>query len=282
VVTGATSGIGLAVVELLLENGAGVIGIGRSPQRCEAAREHLGTRSPSENRLAFIVADLAIQAEVVRAAREARTILDGWSHPHLDALINNGATVPFWQTLTPEGFDVQWAVNHLAPFLLTNELLPRLRQAARGRVVTVSSGSHRQGTLDWEDIQHMRRYSPLKAYCTTKLANILFSVEFNRRHGGDSSVRAFAADPGLVNTDIGLKSNSFIARAAWSLRRRGGVSPLRPAAGIVFLATDPGIQESHEVYWRDRKPSPPSAAAVNPGAARQLWDLSAQMCGLVA
>lgn len=175
---------------------------------------------------------------------------------------------------------MQWAVNHLAPFLLTHELLPLLQAAPAARVVSVSSGSHYNTKLNWPDIQLFRHYRPLQAYKQTKLANVLFSAEFNRRQGSNSQVRAFAADPGLVNTEIGLKSNSFIARWAWDLRRRGGVTPEKAAKGIHYLLTEPSIQKSGEVYWKNGHPKSPSAYALNPEAARQLWELSARMCGV--
>ena len=282
VVTGATSGIGLAVAELLVEQKARVIGVGRSAERCVAARQRLLGLGASAQTVAFLTADLSIQSDVRRLAKEVAAVLDAWDHPHLDALINNAATVPFWQVLTPEGFDMQWAVNHLAPFLLTAELLPRLGLAPTGRVITVSSGSHRGGRLDWRDIQLLRHYSPLRAYSLTKLANVLFTLEFNRRLGAGATVRAFAADPGLVNTEIGMKSNSALARLAWNIRRRGGVPARQSAAGIVFLATEPGIQDSTHIYWKNKKPVRPAARASNPQSAKQLWELSAQMCGLPA
>lgn len=282
VITGATSGIGLATAGLLAERGASVIGLGRSAQRCEAAEEHIRTILTGSAACAFLEADLSVQAEVRRVASEIEAILDRWGHPQLDALINNAATVPFWQMLTSEGFDLQWAVNHLAPFLLTALLLPRLSLAPMGRIVTVSSGSHRSGRLDWDDIQLLRHYSPLRAYALAKLANVLFTLELSRRLGRESSIRAFAADPGLVNTEIGLKSNSWIARVAWDVRRRWGVAPLQSAAGIVFLATEPSIQSSSDVYWRNARPVRPSSRASNLQSARQLWHLSSQMCGLDA
>jgi NAD(P)-dependent dehydrogenase (short-subunit alcohol dehydrogenase family) len=116
----------------------------------------------------------------------------------------------------------------------------------------------------------------------TKLANVLFTLELNRRLGARTTVRAFAADPGLVNTEIGMKSNSVIARIAWDIRRRGGVPARQSAAGIVFLATEPSIQDSMHVYWKNKKPVRPGDRASNPQSARQLWELSAQMCGIPA
>ncbi len=279
VLTGATSGIGLAVVEGLVREGASVIGVGRASERCRQTEERLGAIRPG-SRIAVLVADLSIQPNVRRLACDIQEQLAAWGVTSLDGLINNAGTVPFWQTLTPEGFDLQWAVNHLAPFLLTHELLPLLESAPTAQVITVSSGSHYNTRLNWEDIQLRRHYNPLRAYSQTKLANVLFTAELNRRLGPGSTVHAFAADPGLVNTEIGLKSNSFLARWLWDLRRRGGISPEESAKGILYLATEPSIQNSTEVYWKHGQPKAPSAYAQNPQAARQLWELSAQMCGI--
>ena len=279
VITGATSGIGLAVAQALARRGASVIGVGRDANRCRRSQADLAALAAPGAQIGYLEADLSLQAEVRRLAAGINETLRLWKRGCLDGLINNAATVPFWQTLTREGFDMQWAVNHLAPFLLTMELLPLLRESPMARVVTVSSGSHRGARLDWEDVQLLRHYSPLKAYGRTKLGNVLFTAEFNRRFASCPNLRAFAADPGLVNTQLGLKSNSWLARWAWDVRRRGGGSPEKAAEGIVYLATEPSIQNAAEVYWKNCKPTDPDALALNPQAARQLWELSAQMCG---
>lgn len=279
VITGATSGIGLAVAQALALRGASVIGVGRDAARSRQAEVDLAALASGAARIAYLEADLSLQTEVRRLAERIRKALGLWDKRCLDGLINNAATVPFWQVLTREGFDLQWAVNHLAPFLLTIELLPLLQASPMARIVTVSSGSHRGARLDWEDVQLLRRYSPIRAYGRTKLGNILFTAEFNRRFAASPNVRAFAADPGLVNTQIGAKSNSWLARLAWDVRRRGGGPPEKAAEGIVYLATEPSIQNAPEVYWKDGRPKGPDSFALNPQAARQLWELSAQMCG---
>ncbi len=282
VVTGATSGIGLAAARQLLELGYAVIGVGRSAERCREQEERLAQYAASGACVKMLIADLSLQSEVLRVAAQIRETLGEWQHPYLDGLINNAATVPFWQTFTPEGFDLQWAVNHLAPFLLTAQLLPLLKAAPAARVVTVSSGSHYGAKLNWEDIQLRRHYNPIKAYGQTKLANVLFTMELDHRLRRASKVRAFAADPGLVNTEIGLKSNSFLARWAWDVRRRGGITPDESARGIVYLATEPSIQGADALYWKHSQPKAPSGYSQNREAAAQLWRLSAQMCGLEA
>lgn len=279
VVTGATSGIGLAVAGQLVEGGYALIGVGRSAERCRAASAKL-RHQRQDAQLEFLTADLSLQSQVARVAADIRSVLASWDRTSLDGLINNAATVPFWQTLTPEGFDMQWAVNHLAPFLLSVQLLPLIKAAPCGRVITVSSGSHYHTRLAWQDIQLRRHYSALSAYNQSKLANVLFTVELDRRLRADCRARAFAADPGLVDTEIGLKSNSFIARWAWNVRRRGGISPEESARGIVFLATEPSLQDKPDIYWKHGRPKAPDPYALNLEAAGQLWRLSAQMCGL--
>jgi NAD(P)-dependent dehydrogenase (short-subunit alcohol dehydrogenase family) len=281
VVTGATSGIGLAAVQILIERGAFVIGVGRSAERCALAQEHVRSAFP-QARLEYCLADLSMQGQVRGLAVEIGEKLAAHKIDALNGLINDAGTFTYWMTLTPEGFETQWAVNHLAPFLLTHELLPLLQAAPTTRVVTVSSGSHYNTRLKWDDIQLRRHYNCLQAYKQTKLANVLFTAELNRRLGSRSTLRAFAADPGLVNTEIGLKGNPRLARWIWNWRRLGGVTAEQSARGVVFLAVEPSIQAAQEVYWKDSNPRPPNPYALDPEAARRLWELSAQMCGIEA
>jgi retinol dehydrogenase 12 len=213
------------------------------------------------------------------AASRIRETLVEHGRNSLDALINNAGTFTYWLVLTPEGYETQWAVNHLAPFLLTRELLPLLAAAPAARVVTVSSGSHVGSHLDWNDPQLRRRYNGLRAYGTTKLANVLFTLELNRRLGAGSSVRAFAADPGLVRTEIGFKGTPGLVSFVWNLRRSSGVTAEASARGIVYLATEPSIQESMDIYWKDSRPVRASREGMDFKAAERLWDLSEKMCG---
>lgn len=279
VITGATSGIGLAVADGLARQGAYVIGVGRAPERCKKTQTLLQAFHPGGEQAVVLMADLSIQAEVRALAQAIHNQLTRWGKPSLDVLINNAGTVPFWQVFTPEGFDTQWAVNHLAPFLLTNELMPLLKSAPAARIITVSSGSHYNARLNWDDIQLCKCYNALRAYRQTKLANVLFTAELNRKLAG-SNIRAFAADPGLVNTEIGLKSNSFIARFIWDIRRRGGITAEESGRGILYLATEPGIQNSNEIYWKHGKPKSPNPFALDPESGKRLWDISTQMCGI--
>ena len=279
VVSGATSGIGLAAAEQLAGLGAFVIGTGRSAARCAAAAARLGSAYPRAE-VRYLVADLALQAGVLDLAARVRKELAARKIPSLDGLVNNAGTFTYYKSLTPDGFETQWAVNHLAPFLLTYELLPVLAASSAARVVTVSSASHYHTRLRWNDLQLRRGYNGLLAYKQTKLCNVLFTAELRRRLGAGSPVWAFAADPGLVFTDMGFKGNPGLVRWIWSVRRRGGMPPAESARGIVFLATEPSIHNSPEIYWLHGRPKAPSSYALVPEAGRRLWEISAQMCGI--
>ena len=278
-VTGATSGIGLAVAEELVRRGAAVIGVGRSEERCRQAARRLLALDP-QARVWVLTADLSLQSQV-RALRPAiQGFLEGAGKTGLDGLVNNAGTFTYWLELTPEGVEMQWAVNHLAPFLLTNVLLPLLMAAPSARVVTVSSGSHASGCLNWDDLQLRRRYNGLRADENTKLANILFTLEFNRLLGPHSRVKAFAADPGLVKTDIGIKGTPPLVRWLWERRRAGGTPPEIPARGIIFLLSEPALQDSAEIYWKDSQPRRASPRGLDTQASARLWAQSERLCGI--
>jgi NAD(P)-dependent dehydrogenase (short-subunit alcohol dehydrogenase family) len=279
VVTGATSGIGLATAQALVRAGADVIGVGRSPERCRQAEARLRGLARG-NQVDYLLANLSVQEEVVNLAVRITDLQFSTGKNSLDGLVNNAGVFTYWFTQTPDGIEMQWAVNHLAPFMLTQRLLPLLEQAPFARVVTVSSDSHFNTQINWADPQLRRQYNGLRAYGTTKLANILFTLELNNRLGITSSVHAFAVDPGLVNTDIGMKGTPPLASWVWSLRRKGGTSPEVPAQGILYLLSQPDIQNSEALYWKNSQPKRSSRVSVDRHSARKLWTLSAQMCGL--
>ena len=277
-VTGATSGIGLAIIEILAANGQRLIGVGRSLERCSEQQNRLRETYP-QAQIVYLVADLSQQIQIRHLAKRVPEVLESWGQSSLDGLINNAGTFTFWQALTTEGFETQWAVNHLAPFLLTNLLLPLLHKAPSARILTVSSGSHYGARLNWSDIQGLGRYNPLKAYKRTKLANVLFSAEFNRRLRSDSSIHALAVDPGLVNTEIGQKSRSRIASIVWRNRRKKGLSPAQSAVGIV-RTLEQDLDGGQSIYWKHGQPKKPAAYALEEDYGWRLWEISAQMTGL--
>ena len=279
VITGATSGIGRAVAAILTSRGASVIGVGRSRERCMQAESYLKAKNPASQN-AFLLAELSLQSQVRQLADEIRQRLGVWGESSLDGLVNNAGTFTFKRVLTAEGFEMQWAVNHLAPFLLTRELLPQLQDGSQSCVVTVSSSSHYLGRIHWQDTQLELHYNGLRAYRQSKLANVLFTAELNRRLDGTSTLKAFAADPGLVQTDIGVKGNPSLVGRIWKLRSASGITPAESARGIVSLLEQAVSQQVSGLYWQHGQPKKPSWRARDVESARRLWTLSAGMCGI--
>lgn len=277
--TGATSGIGLAAMKALAGEGQIMIGTARSKEKAEAAKAAILAAYP-EAEVTYLLADLSSQDQVRSLARQAVNVIGSYERESLDVLVNNAGSVTSWYTLTEDGYEQQFAVNHLAPFLLTHFLLPNLKQAQSGRVLTVSSGSHRHTRMHWRDVMLSRHYGTLKAYKQSKLANVLFSLELNRRLGPNSSVKAYAVDPGLVNTHIGEKGTNGFVNWFWSRRSSRGVTPEIAAETIVYLACRNEIPYQDEWYWKECHPVPSSHYSQKEEPASRLWELSLDLCGL--
>jgi NAD(P)-dependent dehydrogenase (short-subunit alcohol dehydrogenase family) len=280
VITGATSGIGLATAKELAGKGAYVIGTGRSAERCAKAEAEVLENNPN-SRICFLRADLSSLTEVTRLSVSISEKLVSDGLDRIDVLVNNAGTVSSWYVSTIDGFELQFAVNHLAPFLLTYELLPLLQKSQEGTVIGVSSGSHYRTKMHWKDVLLRKHYNCLLAYKQSKLANVLFATELNRRLGkAGSSIRAYAVDPGLVNTDIGLKGTDGIVRKIWQIRSRGGTPVEQPAHSISFIASEPAARRTEGVYWKDCAPLKPSRYSQLEDAGSRLWELSERMCGI--
>lgn len=274
VITGATSGIGFAAAKALASEGWRVICVGRSKENSEAAKARLQDALPDAD-ITFIYGDIAQQSEVHRAADNISSLLDA-HEGRLDALISNAGGVRNWYTTTEQGYELQFALNHLAGFLLTYRLLPCLVKAS-GRLILTGSSSHKHASIRWNDIMFEKRYSPLFAYKQSKLANMLFAKEFNRRYA-DKGVRAFVVDPGLVNTDIGSKQTGGLTHLFWELRKKSGVSPDRPAQTYKYLCTQ--AEHPEGLYYHDCVPCAYSKYADNEEHAKRLFELSEQLCGI--
>jgi NAD(P)-dependent dehydrogenase (short-subunit alcohol dehydrogenase family) len=206
--------------------------------------------------------------------------LTDWGTNKLDALVLNAATVPFRQIRTDEGFDTQWAVNYLSGFLLSHLLMPELIHADKVRLISVNSDSHYNTRMRWNDLQFERFYNPLLAYKQSKLAQVIFSVEFNRRMKNYTGITALVADPGLVKTDIGFKGNSPWMSFFWKMRSKNGQSPQSAANDILFLLEEDDVLQSGQVYWKYRQPKIPNRFALEADEGARLWDVSMEMVGL--
>ncbi len=270
-VTGGTSGIGKATATALAAMGAEVVVIGRNPERGEKAVEEI--RRDSDGKVSLMLADLAVQAEVRRLAEEFQERYD-----RLDVLVNNAGLIQSKRTETPDGIETTLAINHLAPFLLTNLLLDLLKQSAPSRVVTVSSGAEGMGKIDFDDLQSEKRYRGFKVYGTTKLMNIMFTFELAERLRG-TGVTATCMHPGAVNTSFGAKDRgpfSLMFRAFKPFMR----TPEQGADTLIYLASSPDVEGMTGKYLSDRKVQTASREAYDEDLRKRLWEASEQLTGL--
>ena len=270
VVTGATSGIGKAAAAALAGLGATVVLVGRDRGRTEAAAADIGPASASPPRAE--VADLA-SLEQVRGLAGRLAGLE-----RIDVLINNAGLVLGERRITPDGFEHVFALNHLAPFLLTNLLLPELTASAPARVVTVTSDAHSAARLDLSDPNLERGWDSWRSYANSKLANILFTRELARRLDG-TGVTASCAHPGVVRTGFGRESRPLL-RLGITIARPFMASPERGADTIVYLASSPDVAGQTGGYYVKRQRREPSAAARDDAAAGKLWEISEKLTGL--
>jgi NAD(P)-dependent dehydrogenase (short-subunit alcohol dehydrogenase family) len=271
-ITGGTSGIGRAAATALAAMGAEVVVTGRSRERGELAVEEI--RDTSGNaRVSLMLADLAVQAEVRGLAEEFRERYD-----RLDVLVNNAGIIQSKRTETPDGIELTLAVNHLAPFLLTNLLLDLLKKSAPSRIITVSSEARRGAKIDFEDLQSERRYRPFKVYGMTKLANILFTYELAERLEG-TGVVANSLHPGGVNTNFGNNNRSFgtlIFRAFKPFMR----TPEQGADTVVYLAVSPEAGKMTGRYLTDRKVVFSIEDPHDEVVQKRLWEVSEALTNL--
>jgi NAD(P)-dependent dehydrogenase (short-subunit alcohol dehydrogenase family) len=270
VVTGATSGIGKAAATALARLGATVVLVGRDRGRTEAAAAEIAPVSASPPRAE--VADLASLEQVRGLAGR----LDGLER--IDVLINNAGLVLGERRITPDGLEHVFALNHLAPFLLTSLLLPKLTASAPARVVTVTSDAHSAARLDLNDPNLEHGWDSWRSYANSKLANILFTRELARRLDG-TGVTANCAHPGVVRTGFGRESRPLL-KLGITIARPFMLSPERGADTIVYLASSPDVAGQTGGYYVKRQRREPSAAARDDAAARELWELSEKLTGL--
>jgi NAD(P)-dependent dehydrogenase (short-subunit alcohol dehydrogenase family) len=196
----------------------------------------------------------------------------------IDVLVNNAGLMAGQRRVTADGYDEVLAVNHLAPFLLTNLLLGKLAAAGPARVITVTSDAHSSARLDLDDLQLESGWEPWRAYAGSKLANILFTRELARRLAG-GPVTANCAHPGLVRTRFGREAR-LPMRVGVALARPFMLSPQRGAATIIYLATSPRVAGATGGYYVRSQLREPAPAARDGAAARRLWQLSEQLTGL--
>jgi retinol dehydrogenase-12 len=266
-ITGATRGIGQAAAVELAAQGVEVALVGRDSERVGAvaaqARAAGGGAPVHEH-----VADLMLLADVRALADEARE-----RYEHIDVLANNAGALFASRQETSEGFERTFALNHLAPFLLTSLLRDRL---GGGRVVTTASDAHKGGVLDLGDLQSRKGYAAMRVYGTSKLCNILFTRELAKRA---PELHANCFHPGVVRTGFGKNENG-IWKALTTLGAPFFRSPQRGARSLVWLASSEQAAPLDGEYVQDEKVLAPSAQAQDAALAEGLWERSAELVGL--
>jgi NAD(P)-dependent dehydrogenase (short-subunit alcohol dehydrogenase family) len=272
VVTGGTDGIGKEAAYELALQGAKLLIHGRDPDKGARAVAELKART-NNPAIEFLQADFSSLADVRRLAA---MVLE--RTPRIDVLINNAGGMFVKRGISKEGYELSFAVNHLAPFLLTQLLLGSLERAPQARIVTTASAAHRGATLDFEDLQATHRYSAMGAYGRSKLANILFTRALAKRLDG-TIVTATCLHPGFVRTGIG-RDLPLIPRIIFRFISLFIRSPHKGAETIVYLATAPQVQGATGGYYFDCRLSSPTPAAQDDAVAERLWQVSEKLVGL--
>jgi NAD(P)-dependent dehydrogenase (short-subunit alcohol dehydrogenase family) len=271
-VTGASAGIGKATALGLAKMGASVVMVCRSRARGEAALAEI-KRETGNNSGSLLLADLSSQASIRQLAVSFKA-----QYPTLHVLINNAGIVHRKRVLTVDGLETQFAVNHLAYFLVTNLLLVVLKASAAARIVNLSSQAHRGASIPFDDLQSAKSYSPYRVYTQTKLANILFTYELARRLAG-TGVTTNCLHPGVIATKLlsdalGLPKSLRFATSAI------GASPKKGARTSLYLATSPEVEGVSGKYFVNSAEAGSSRNSHDEGAAQRLWDVSARLAGL--
>lgn len=270
-VTGANSGIGKVTARALAEQGATLLIVCRSRQRGELALEEIKARTKNDD-VHLFVADLSRQAEIRQLAADVQD-----PFPRIDVLVNNAGGINSALTLTQDGIETTFAVNHLSGFLLTNLLLGSLEASPAPRIVNVSSQAHQFGTIAFDDLGLEKRYSAMRAYAQSKLANVLFTYELVRRVS-NKKIMINTLHPGTVSTNFGKNLRGiagFVFRSFGFFMR----TPEKGAETVIWLATAPELNGVSGKYFFDKKEIRSSKSSYDADVAGRLWDVSARLTG---
>jgi NAD(P)-dependent dehydrogenase (short-subunit alcohol dehydrogenase family) len=272
IVTGANRGIGRATAERLGELGATLVLVCRRLEDGESVAREIA--SAHGGRPALVVpADLSSQRSIRDAAELIRA-----AYPRVHVLVNNAGLIPRQRETTVDGLEMQFAVNHLAYFLLTNLLLDRLIDGAPSRVVNVSSGAHQGGRLDFSDLQSERRYDPVRVYGRTKLANVLFTYELARRLGA-TGVTANCLHPGVVATKL-MADYMNVPLVGGAIARTFGGSVEKGAETSIYLAASREVEGVTGRYFVGQRETRSSPASYDVTLQQRLWEESARLTAL--
>ncbi len=273
-ITGANAGIGLATAKLLAAKGANVYVHARSEEKAKATVAEIGT---TKGKVGYFTADLSSQSQVREMATKIAEEL-----PVIDVFVSNAGAFFSDYGETEDGIERQFAINHLAPFLLIEKLLPNLKKADKARVVMVSSeANQRFSKLDFNNLGFKDNYGTGldKAYAQSKAANILFAKEFTRRYFEETSITCNALHPGVVKTGIANKNSSFLVNTLWSVLKPFMLSLEKGAATSVYLASSPevaGVSGNYYIKYKEKKSG---KLTYDKTVAKKLWEVSAKLTG---
>ena len=263
-VTGSTDGIGKATATELALQGARVIIHGRSRAKAREVQRKVQDSSDGQ-KPDIIIADFSDLDQVRGMAEEINATYD-----HLDVLVNNAGTYQPTRNLTGEGIEMTFAVNYLAPFLLTSLLLPLLRKSAPSRIVTVASTAHEDvSRIDWDNLPAMPRYDPWEAYSLSKFADLVFTYTLAERLEG-SGVTANCLHPGVVDT--------CVLRTAFPGMQ--GITPEEGSRTSVYLALSPEVEGVSGQYFEDMRPASSAALTHDRAVQERLWDIAREITGV--
>ncbi len=271
VITGATAGIGLESALQIAAEGHRLVLVGRNPEKLEQAAAEVLAIGASE--VETVIADYESLDSVRAAAKEIRALC-----PRIDVLVSNAGTVYASRTVTGDGHEATFQVNHLAGFLLTEELKDLLVASAPARIVITASTGHYAGTMDFDDLGFERGYQIMRAYSRSKLANVLYARSLAAELEG-AGVTVNSLHPGAVATDI-WSGAPWFARPVLAIAKRWMRSPADGGANITYLATDPEVEGRTGGYYDDDKLKEPSDVARDAVVRARLREVSAEMVGL--
>lgn len=271
VITGASSGIGKATALGVARLGATTVVVCRNPRRGEKTVRWIRKKSGNDE-VHLLIADLSRQQDIFRAAADFKRRFE-----RLDVLVNNAGVLTRKRRLTPEGFELQFFVNHLAYYLFTGSLLDVLRRSAPSRIVNMASTAHSRGVLEFDNLQGERRYNGWQQYSNTKLANIVFTCELARRLEG-SGVTANCVHPGVIHTNL-MSNYSRALSWTWHLLRWFFKKPEEGAETPVYLASSPEVSAVSGRYFKYCAPLDSSAESRDPDTQRRLWEASEELTG---
>jgi len=272
VITGATSGIGLCTAMQLAAMGARLVLIGRDRGRGEVALALLKSRCP-QLAVEIHYADLSRLDEIRRLGQALTTL------PQIDVLINNAGAIFSRREVTEDGLERTFALNHMAYFLLTELLLDRIKQSAPARIVNVTSELHRLAKVDFSDLQSEHLYSGWRAYCRSKLCNVLFTRELARQLGR-TGVTVNCLHPGFVASRFADNNKGIGGWSFWTAKTLFGSSPVWGATATAYLASAPEVAGTTGAYFRRYSPSVASPIARDDRTAARLWHETARLAGL--